>query len=124
MRVFKNAWFGRFARKEKISADVLWEAVDRAEKGLVDADLGGGVIKQRIARPGEGKSKGYRSIVLYRKGDKAFFVYGFPKSDLGNIRDDEQEQFKKAAKPILALSDEQIRQLIENGQFEEVKKDG
>ena len=124
MRVFKNAWFGRFARKEKISADVLWEAVDRAEKGLVDADLGGGVIKQRIARPGESKSKGYRSIVLYRKGDKAFFVYGFPKSDLGNIRDDEQEQFKKAAKSILALSDEQIRQLIENGQFEEVNKDG
>jgi hypothetical protein len=124
LRVFKNAWFGRFARKENISAEVLWEAVDRAEKGLVDADLGGGVIKQRIARPGESKSKGYRSIVLYRKGDKAFFVYGFPKSDLGNIRDDEQEQFKKAAKSILALSDEQIRQLIENGQFEEVKKDG
>ena len=124
MRVFKNAWFGRFARKENISAQVLWDAVDRAEKGLVDADLGGGVIKQRIARPGESKSKGYRSIVLYRKGDKAFFVYGFPKSDLGNIRDDEQEQFKKAAKSIFALSDEQIRQLIENGQFEEVKKDG
>jgi hypothetical protein len=124
LRVFKNAWFGRFARKEKISAEVLWEAVDRAEKGLVDADLGGGVIKQRIARPGEGKSKGYRSIVLYRKGDKAFFVYGFPKSDLGNIRDDEQEQFKKAANSIFALSDEQIRQLIDNGQFEEVKKDG
>ena len=124
MRVFKNAWFGRFARKEKISAEVLWEAVDRAEKGLVDADLGGGVIKQRIARPGESKSKGYRSIVLYRKGEKAFFVYGLSKSDLGNIRDDEQEQFKKAAKSILALSDEQIRQLIENGQFEEVKKDG
>ena len=124
MRVFKNAWFGRFARKEKISAEVLWEAVDRAEKGLVDADLGGGVIKQRIACPGESKSKGYRSIVLYRKGDKAFFVYGFPKSDLGNIRDDEQEQFKKAAKSIFALSDEQIRQLIENGQFEEVNKNG
>ena len=124
MRVFKNAWFGRFARKENISAEVLWEAVDRAEKGLVDADLGGGVIKQRIARPGESKSKGYRSIVLYRKGDKAFFVYGFPKSDLGNIREDEQEQFKKAAKLILALSDEQIRQSIENGQFEEVNKDG
>jgi len=124
LRVFKNAWFGRFARKRKISEEVIWDAVDRAEKGLVDADLGGGVIKQRIARPGEGKSKGYRSIVLYRKGDKAFFVYGFPKSDLGNIRGDEEEQFKKAAKLILALSDDQIRQLIENGQFEEVKKDG
>ncbi len=124
MRVFKNAWFGRFARKEKISADVLWEAVDRAERGLIDADLGGGVIKQRIARPGEGKSKGYRSIVIYRKEDKAFFVYGFPKSEMSNIRDDEEEQFKKAAKFILALSDDQIRQLIEGGQFEEVMKDG
>ena len=124
MRIFKNAWFGRFARKENISAQVLWDAVDRAEKGLVDADLGGGVIKQRIARPGESKSKGYRSIVLYRKGDKAFFVYGFPKSDLGNIRDDEEEQFKKAAKSILALSDDQIRQLIENSQFEEVMNHG
>jgi hypothetical protein len=124
LRVFKNAWFGRFARKENILAQVLWGTVDRAEKGLVDADLVGGVIKQRISRPGGSKSKGYRSIVLYRKGDKAFFVYGFPKSDFGNIRDDEQEQFKKAAKSILALSDEQIRQLIENGQFEEVKKDG
>jgi len=124
LKVFKNAWFGRFARKENISAEVLWDAVDRAEKGLVDADLGGGVTKQRIARPGESKSKGYRSIVLYRKGDKAFFVYGFPKSDLGDIRDDEQGQFKKAAKSILALSDEQICKLIANGQFEEVKKDG
>ena len=124
LRIFKNAWFGRFARKEKISAGLLWEAVERAEKGLIDADLGGGVIKQRIARPGEGKSKGYRSIVVFRKGDKAFFVYGFPKSELGNIRDDEAEQFKKAAKSILALSDDLIRQLIENDQLEEVMKDG
>ena len=124
MRVFKNAWFGRFARKERISADALWEAVERAENGLVDADLGGGVIKQRIARPGAGKSKGYRSIVLYKQGERAFFVYGFPKSDLDNIRDDEEEQFKKAAKVILALTDKQIRKLIENGQFAEVMKDG
>ena len=124
LRVFKNAWFGRFARKDKISADLLWEAVERAERGLIDADLGGGVIKQRIARPGAGKSKGYRSIVIYRKGEKAFFVYGFPKSELGNIRDGEEEQFKKAAKSILALSDDQIRQLIENGQFEEVMNHG
>ncbi len=91
---------------------------------MIDADFGGGVIKQRIARPGEGKSKGYRSIVIYRKEDKAFFVYGFPKSEISNIRDDEEEQFKKAAKFVLALSDDQIRQLIEGGQFEEVMKDG
>lgn len=122
MRVYKNAWFGRFARKEKISASVLWEAVERAEHGLIDADLGSGVIKQRIARAGAGKSRGYQSILLYRKGDKAFFVYGFPKNELDNISGDEETLFKKAARSILALSDEQICLLVETGQFEEVIK--
>lgn len=123
MRVFKNAWFERFARKEKISAEALWEAVERAEQGQIDADLGGGVIKQRIARPGGGKSKGYRSIVLYRKDDKAFFVFGFPKSEQDNIREDEEVQFKRMAKQVLALTDEQLQLLIAKGQFEEVVKD-
>jgi hypothetical protein len=124
LKIFKNAWFGRFARKEKISAEVLWDAVERAEKGQIDADIGGGVIKQRIARPGAGKSKGYRSIILFRKGEKSFFVYGFSKSDLGNIREDEEEQFKKMAKHVLALTDAQLSELIANGQFEEVIRDG
>lgn len=123
MRVFKNAWFERFARKEKISAEALWEAIERAEQGQIDADLGGDVIKQRIARPGGGKSKGYRSIVLYRKDDKAFFVFGFPKSEQDNIREDEEVQFKKMAKQVLALTDEQLQLLIAKGQFEEVVKD-
>ncbi len=123
MRVFKNAWFVRFVRKEQISARALWDAVECAEQGQIDADLGGGVIKQRIARPGEGKSKGYRSIVLYRKGDKAFFVFGFPKNEMANIREDEEVQFKKMAKQVLALSDSQLQLLINNGQFEEVVKD-
>ena len=123
LRVFKNTWFERFARKEKISAEALWGAVERAEQGQIDADLGGGVIKQRIARPGGGKSKGYRSIVLYRKEDKAFFVFGFPKSEQGNIREDEEIQFKKMARQVLALTDEHLQRLIENGQFEEVVKD-
>ena len=124
MRVFKNVWFGRFARKEKISAAALRDAVERAEKGLIDADLGGGVIKQRVARPGAGKSGGFRSVVFYRQGEMAFFVFGFPKSGKDNIRDDEEEQFKKAARVILAFSDEQIHQLVVSGQFEEVSQDG
>ncbi len=123
MRVFKNAWFGRFARKEKIAAAALLGAVLRAENGQIDADLGGGVIKQRIARPGEGKSKGYRSIVLFRKGTRCFFVYGFPKSDLGNIGVDEEALFKKMAKQVLALTDAQLSVLVANGQFEEVIQD-
>ena len=123
MKVFKNAWFGRFARKEKISAGALWDAVERAENGQIDANLGGGVIKQRIARPGESKSRGYRSIVLFRKGELSFFVYGFSKSELGNIRADEEAQFKKMAKHVLSLTDAQLSELLANGQFEEVIKD-
>lgn len=123
MKVFKNAWFSRFARKENIRASALLDAIKRAEKGQIDADLGGGVIKQRIARPGESKSKGYRSIILFRKDEKAFFVYGFSKSELGNIRADEEDQFKKMARHVLALTDAQLATLVVNGQFEEVAQD-
>ena len=89
MRNFKNAWFHRFARKERIEDSALQEAIERAEKGLIDADLGGSVIKQRVARPGQGKSGGFRTVILYRYGERAFFVYGFAKSDLDNITADE-----------------------------------
>lgn len=123
MRVFKNAWFERFARKENLSDQQLWTAVQDAERGLVDASLGSGVIKLRIARQGGGKSKGYRTIVMYRQGDKAFFVFGFPKNELANIQADDAAQFKKAAKHVLGMSDEHIHLLIENGQLEEVKHD-
>ena len=75
-----NALHGR---KEGMTDAVLREAVARAEKGRVDADLGGEVIKQRIARPGQGRSKGYRTIILFRRGVKAFFVYGFAKRPAG-----------------------------------------
>ena len=120
MKVYKNAWFGRFSRKENISAEALWEAVERAENGQIDADLGGGVIKQRIARPGESKSKGYRSIILFRKGKLSFFVYGFSKSELSNIGADDEAQFKKSAKHVLSLTEAQLVELVTNGQFEEV----
>lgn len=122
-RVFKGAWFARFARKEKLSDEILWRAVKRAEQGQIDADLGGGVIKLRLARPGSGKSKGYRSIVLCRKGDRAFFIFGFAKSTQGNISKGEETQFKKLAKHVLALTDEQLQLLIDNGQFTEIIND-
>jgi hypothetical protein len=123
LKVFKNAWFGRFSRKENISAEALWEAVERANNGQIDADLGCGVIKQRIARPGESKSKGYRSIILFRKGKLSFFVYGFSKSEPGNIGADDEAQFKKSAKHVLSLTEAQLGELVQNGQFEEVTKD-
>ena len=101
----------------------MLEAVARAEKGQIDADLGGGVIKQRISRPGQGRSKGYRTIILFRRGTKAFFVYGFAKSQRANIDDDEKEQFKEAAKHVLALTEKQLTELLDRGDFVEVKSE-
>lgn len=85
MRIFKNTWFIRFARAQGISDETLLEAIIRAERGQVDADLGGGVIKQRLARPGQGRAKGYRSIILLREGHRAFFEYGFSCTDLRKV---------------------------------------
>jgi hypothetical protein len=123
VRIFKSRWFQRFARKEGIADAVLREAVARAEKGQIDADLGGGVVKQRIARPGQGRSKGYRTIILFRRGAMAFFVYGFAKSRRANIDANEEVQFKEAAKHVLALTDKQLAELLKRGDFTEVKSD-
>ena len=123
MRVFKSRWFQRFARKEGIADAVLLEAVARAEKGQIDADLGGEVIKQRIARPGQGRSKGYRTIILFRRGARAFFVYGFSKSQRANINDDEEHQFKEAAKIVLSLTDNTLAVRLKRGDFVEVKSE-
>lgn len=124
MRIFKNAWFERFARKQRLDDDALRDAIQRAEQGLVDADLGGGVIKQRIARPGQGKSGGYRTIILYRQESRAFFVFGFAKNQQSNISDEEKVAFKQAAQHILSLSDEHLDAMIEKGQFSEVDDNG
>lgn len=123
MRIFKSRWFQRFAGKEGIVDAALREAVARAEKGQIDADLGGEVIKQRIARPGQGRSKGYRTIIVFRSGANAFFMYGFSKSQRANINDDEQEQFKQAAKHVLALTEKQLAELLKRGDFLEVKSE-
>ena len=87
----------------------------------MDADLGGGIIKQRIARPGQGKSGGYRTIIFFRRGDRAVFAYGFAKSDRANINADEEKQFKEAASHVLRLTGKQIDELIKNGDFVEVR---
>jgi hypothetical protein len=123
VRIFKSKWFERFSRKEAIDDELLREAVARADKGQIDADLGGGVIKQRIARPGQGRSRGYRTIILYHRGSKAFFAYGFGKNERANIDDDEKDQFKAAAKYVLALTDAQLVALLKRGDFVEVHGD-
>lgn len=121
-RVFATKWFQRFAQKEKIEDTALLEAVTRAEKGQIDADLGGGVIKQRITRPGPGKSGEYRTIMLFRPGDRAVCIYGFAKSERANIRRDEETAFKEATKYVLTLTEQQLAALIKEGDFIEVRR--
>ena len=103
MQTFKTKAFARFAGREGLEDAALCEAVRRARDGLIDADLGGGVIKQRIARKGGGRSGGFRTIVLFRRGELAFFVYGFAKSDRDNLRRDELETYRLLADEYLAL---------------------
>jgi hypothetical protein len=124
VRIFKNAWFEKFARKENISDSALCEAVSRAERGLIDADLGGGLIKQRIARPGAGKSGGYRTLVLFKAGNRAVFAFGFAKSDRANLDKAEEPVFRKAAKLVLGFSDEQMESEARTGRLIEVICDG
>ena len=69
MRIFKNKPFARFARKCEISDSELCQAIKDADCGLIDANLGGGVIKQRIARKGSGKSGGFRTMILFKAGN-------------------------------------------------------
>ena len=123
MRVFRNKWFTRFAGREGLTDEMLRKAVADAERGLVDADLGGGVIKQRIARPGGGKSGGFRSIILFRAGSRAFFVYGFPKSERDNIDANELAAFRELAATMLAYDDETLDEAIEAGVLREVAGD-
>ena len=120
MRVFKTKWFVRFARKEGIADDELCEAVARAERGLIDADLGGGVIKQRLARPGQGKSGGFRSLILFQIRHRAIFAYGFAKSERDNIDGDELKTFRDLAAALLEYNDEQIRLALDSNVLREV----
>jgi hypothetical protein len=108
VRLFKNTWFTRFANKEGITDGELREVMNQLEAGKVDADLGGGVYKVRAARSGAGKAGGYRVIVFFKSEFRTFFVYGFAKSDRGNIDQGELRGFKEDAKYQLALTDEQI----------------
>ena len=124
MRIFKTKPFARFADHEEIADAELCDAIRRAEEGLIDTDLGGGVIKLRLARKGQGKSGGFRSIVLFRRGERAFFVYGFAKSDRDNIRRDELKAFRKLAGEMLAYDDKALEAALKNGTIMEIRPHG
>jgi hypothetical protein len=123
LRTFKTKVFTRFADKAGISDVALCRAVRDAERGLVAADLGGGVIKQRIARPGQGKSGGFRTLIVFKPGIRGIFVHGFAKNERDNIEKDELAAVKRLGAELLAYDDEALARAVASGVLLEVKCD-
>ena len=124
MRVFKNKAFSKWATKEGLSDETLLAAVDEIERGLIDTDLGGHVVKKRVALAGRGKSGGVRTLLAYKAGNKAFFVYGFAKNVRANISAEELKALKHLAKELLDYSNKALTEAIKHGALIEVENDG
>ena len=124
MRIFHNKAFARFARKAGIPDVALCQAIREAERGLIAAQLGGGVIKQRIARPRQGKSSGFRVLIVFKPGVLAVFVHGFVKNERDNIRQDELSALRRLASELLAYDDKTLAHVVASGTLMEVKCDG
>lgn len=124
MRIFKTRWLARFSRREGIDDGSLREAIERAERGLIDADLGGGLIKQRVARRGQGRSGGYRMVVGYRVKDRAVFLLGFAKNERENIEPDELLSLKETAEKWLSATEAKLQMEVELGNLQEIDLEG
>jgi len=98
----------------------LREAIERAGRGLIDADLGGGIIKQRVARAGQGRSGGHRMLVAYRAGSRAVFLYAFAKNERDNIDPDELLTLREIGAAWLAADAQRITDAIGQGILQEV----
>lgn len=120
MRIFKSREFNQWAAKEGLTDEALREAICEMEHGLVEADLGGRVFKKRVAMDGRGKSRGVRTLIVYRAGSMAFFIYGFAKNVRSNIRPNELKGLKAYAKVLLSYSNEELYTAVERGVLIEV----
>ena len=124
MRIYLTKDFARFARKAGLRSGVLQEAAAAVANGRWDADLGGGVFKQRIARDGGGKSGGFRTIVLFRRGDHIFFVHGFAKSEKANVAPRELRALRKLGGVLFGFSVAELRDAVVHGDLVEISGDG
>ena len=111
-RVFKTKHFAKLASKAGLTDAILCAAITEMEQGLIDADLGGGVVKKRVALPGKGKRGSARTIVAHRMQPYWFFVYGFEKNDRANITDREKVALQKLAAGLFAYSDADLNALV------------
>jgi hypothetical protein len=124
MSVYVTKEFARFARKVGLADAKLLQAAQDVAAGHYDADLGGGVFKQRVARQGGGKSGGFRTIILFRVASHSFFAHGFAKSDKANVSAKELKALKRLADVLLGFSEEQLKAAQTAGELNEVENDG
>jgi len=120
MRVFKTRFVARFCKAEGIGDEQLADAIARAERGLIDAALGGGLIKQRVARPGKGKSGGRRTLIAYRSGTRTVFLFGFAKNSMDNVSAKQLAEYKFFGQSILTADDDLIEAEIDEKRLMEV----
>jgi hypothetical protein len=123
VRVFRTRGFTRFMRSEGINEDDLRKTIARAERGLIDAELGGGVIKQPVARPGQGRSGGLRTLIAFKTAERSVFLHGFAKSDRDNIEAAELKLLRKAAAEMLNWGEKQVATMLASGAWTEVTYD-
>lgn len=119
-RVFRTRTFTRWMAKVGLTDKALCEAVAEMGQGLVDADLGGHVVKKRVALPGQGKRGGARTIVATKLAERWFFLYGFGKNERGSIDQDELKVFREMAKELLGFDERQLATAMSAGEIVEV----
>ena len=112
MNAYKNKEFHKWAKKEGLDDAQLLKALDEIERGLVEADLGGNSFKKRVSL-GQGKSGGARTLLAYRKGDRAFFIYGFAKNARANIKENELRSLKVYAKLLFGYGEKELKKATE-----------
>lgn len=117
MRTFKSKWFQRWAAKEGLDDEVLRQTVAEMMAGLIDADLGGHILKKRVALPGHGKRGSLRTLVAFRAGDKAFFIYGFAKNERDNITRNELKALRLLAAELLSYGSMQLGKAMATGEI-------
>jgi hypothetical protein len=124
MRAFKTKIFARWAKNHGLSDDALATAVAEMERGLIDARLGGQVVKKRVRLPGRGKSGSTRTLVAFSQGHKVFFIEGFAKNERANISDMELKALKLLAKVLLSCGPTKLAMAIEAGELIELEVNG
>jgi hypothetical protein len=124
MRIFKTNWFQKWATGEGLTDESLRTAVREMTQGLIDADLGGRVVKKRVALPGRGKRGGSRTLVAFEHERCAFFIYGFAKNVRANVSQKELKALKRLAQEMLGYSDPALSKALRAAELVEVEIDG